>query len=53
MTIGDNAIIGADTTVTKDVPMNAVFCGAEGRVVKLENRRRTLCNIFSTIRYMY
>ncbi len=34
VSIGDNAIIGANTVVTKDVPKNAVFCGTEGHVVK-------------------
>lgn len=33
--IGDNSIIGANTVVTKNVPENSVFCGAEGRVVKI------------------
>lgn len=34
ISIGDNSIIGANTVVTKDVPENVVFCGAEGKVVK-------------------
>ena len=34
VSIGDNAIIGANTVVTKDVPKNAVFFGTEGHVVK-------------------
>ena len=34
VTIGNNSIIGANTVVTKNVPDNCVFCGAEGRVVK-------------------
>lgn len=34
VSIGDNAIIGANTVVTRDVPKNAVFCGAAGSVVK-------------------
>ncbi len=33
--VGDNAIIGANTVVTKDVPANAVFCGSAGHVVKM------------------
>lgn len=35
VSIGDNCIIGANTVVTKDVPMNAVFCGSAGKVVKI------------------
>ena len=35
VSIGDNAIIGANTVVTKDVPMNSVFCGSAGSVVKM------------------
>lgn len=35
VSIGDNAIIGVNTVVTKDVPMNSVFCGSAGSVVKM------------------
>ena len=35
VSIGDNVIIGANTVVTKDVPMNSVFCGSAGSVVKM------------------
>lgn len=35
VSIGDNAIIGANTVVTKDVPMNSVFYGSAGGVVKM------------------
>ena len=35
VSIGDNAIIGANTVVTRNVPKNAVFCGAAGKVVKI------------------
>jgi len=34
VTIGDGAIIGANTLVTKDVPDYAIFCGNPGKVVK-------------------
>lgn len=33
--IGNNVWIGANTVVTKDVPMNSVFCGSAGSVVKM------------------
>lgn len=35
VTIGNNCIIGANTVVTKSVIDNAVFCGTEGRIVKI------------------
>lgn len=34
VTIGDNAVIGAASVVTKDVPANAVVVGAPARVVR-------------------
>lgn len=37
VTVGDNSIIGANTVVTKNVPENSVFCGSEGKVVKVRN----------------
>ena len=37
VTIGSNCIIGAGTIVTKNVPDNAVFCGQEGKVVKIRS----------------
>ena len=33
--LGNNVWIGAKTVVTKDVPMNSVFCGSAGSVVKM------------------
>ena len=32
--IGDNAIIGANSVVTKDVPPNAIVAGAPARVIR-------------------
>lgn len=34
ITIGDNAVIGAGSVVTKDVPANAVVAGVPARIVK-------------------
>ncbi len=34
VTIGDNAIIGANSVVNKDVPANAVVAGAPAKVIK-------------------
>lgn len=34
ITIGDNAVIGAGSVVTKDVPENAVVAGVPARIVK-------------------
>ena len=35
VTVGDNAIIGTSTVVTKDVPDNAVVAGAPARVLRM------------------
>ncbi len=35
VTVGDNAIIGTSTVVTKDVPANAVVAGAPARVLRM------------------
>jgi acetyltransferase-like isoleucine patch superfamily enzyme len=34
ITIGENALIGAGSTVTKDVPANAVVAGNPAKVLK-------------------
>uniref|UniRef100_A0A7V3VTC9 N-acetyltransferase n=1 Tax=candidate division WOR-3 bacterium TaxID=2052148 RepID=A0A7V3VTC9_UNCW3 len=38
VTIGENAIVGAGSVVTKDVPDNAVVAGVPARVIKMLNR---------------
>ena len=40
VTIGDGAIVGASSVVTKDVPPYAVACGNPARVVKYRNKPR-------------
>ena len=35
MTIGDNAIIGTNSVVTKDVPANAVVAGLPAKVIRM------------------
>jgi acetyltransferase-like isoleucine patch superfamily enzyme len=42
VTIGDNAIIGTSTVVTKDVPDNAVVAGVPARVLRMRPRPRRL-----------
>jgi acetyltransferase-like isoleucine patch superfamily enzyme len=42
VTVGDNAIVGTSTVVTKDVPANAVVAGAPARLVRMRPRPRTL-----------
>ncbi len=42
VTVGDNAIIGTSSVVTKDVPANAVMAGAPARLVRMRARPRTL-----------
>ena len=41
-TVGDNAIIGTSTVVTKDVPANAVVAGAPARVLRMRPEPETL-----------
>lgn len=36
LTIGENAIVGAGSVVTKDVPANAVVAGVPARVIRLQ-----------------
>jgi acetyltransferase-like isoleucine patch superfamily enzyme len=39
-TVGDNAIVGTSTVVTKDVPQNAVVAGAPARVIRMRDAPR-------------
>lgn len=41
VTIGENAIIGTGSIVTKDIPDNAVAVGNPAKVVKMIEKRRT------------
>ena len=40
--VGDNAVIGTNTVVTKDVPANAVAAGTPARVVRMREPPETL-----------
>jgi acetyltransferase-like isoleucine patch superfamily enzyme len=42
VTVGDNAIVGTSSVVTKDVPANAVVAGAPAKLVRMRPRPRTL-----------
>ena len=42
VTVGDNAIIGTSSVVTKDVPDNAVVAGAPARVLRMRPEPETL-----------
>ena len=42
VTVGDNAIVGTSSVVTKDVPANAVVAGAPARLLRMRPRPRTL-----------
>jgi len=42
VTIGDNAIVGTSSVVTKDVPDNAVVGGAPARLIRMRPRPRRL-----------
>jgi acetyltransferase-like isoleucine patch superfamily enzyme len=37
VTIGDNAVVGASSVVTKDVPENTVVAGCPAKVIKRIN----------------
>jgi UDP-2-acetamido-3-amino-2,3-dideoxy-glucuronate N-acetyltransferase len=38
VTVGENAIVGANTLVTKDVPANSIVAGNPGRVIRKIDR---------------
>jgi len=38
--IGDNAIIGANAVVIKDVPKNAVVAGVPAKIIKYNNNEK-------------
>jgi acetyltransferase-like isoleucine patch superfamily enzyme len=42
VTVGDNAIVGTSSVVTKDVPANAVVAGIPARLIRMRQRPRTL-----------
>jgi acetyltransferase-like isoleucine patch superfamily enzyme len=42
VTIGDNAVIGTNTVVTKDIPDNAVAAGTPARVLRMREAPETL-----------
>jgi acetyltransferase-like isoleucine patch superfamily enzyme len=42
VTVGDNAIIGASSVVTRDVPANAVVAGAPARIIRMREAPETL-----------
>ena len=42
VTIGDNAIVGTSSVVTKDVPDNAVVAGAPAKLIRMRPRPRRL-----------
>jgi acetyltransferase-like isoleucine patch superfamily enzyme len=42
VTVGDNAIVGTSSVVTRDVPENAVVAGVPAKVVRMRETPRTL-----------
>jgi acetyltransferase-like isoleucine patch superfamily enzyme len=41
-TVGDNAIVGTSSVITKDVPANAVVAGAPARVLRMRPEPESL-----------
>jgi len=42
VTIGDNAVVGAASVVTRDVAPNAVVAGVPARLIRMREPPRTL-----------
>ena len=41
VTIGENAIVGAGSVVTKDVPPNTIVAGTPARVIRVVDQTQT------------
>jgi acetyltransferase-like isoleucine patch superfamily enzyme len=41
-TVGDNAVVGTNSVVTKDVPEDAVAAGAPARVLRMRDAPRVM-----------
>jgi len=40
--VGDNAVLGTNSVITKDVPANAVVAGVPAKVVRMRDAPREL-----------